>query len=147
MDNLRNIGSIQKIEVLPANRVTISDADATNSVTVTAVLPWQDMHATIQSASFQEEESIHKAGPVYESRLRFVCPKISPANYVPNSIWVNLPVVIRITDGNGTMIVMGDADNPCYIIHDKNIPAEPGGFNGYGFSVKWESPHQARFTA
>ena len=57
-----------------------------------------------------------------------------------------MPVVLRLTDGNGTQIIVGSADNPALIKVIAEVPATASGRNAYQFEVKHENPRPAYFS-
>ena len=142
-----NIGSITKIEIARADEISLGTPNSSNEVTVTNAGSWDEPDFTIESASFNETEKKADAGAYYVSKLSYQLPKIMPGSHQAAHKYPNLPVVIRITDGNGNKIVIGEVLNPVFIKVLKNIPAPTAGINAYIFEANYQSPHPAYFSA
>ena len=142
-----NIGSITKIEIAPSDQITLGTPNATNEVTVTNSGTWDEPSFTIETASWSEDEKSKNAGNTYVSKLKYQVPKVDPANYQAAHKYKNVPVVVRITDGNSNKVVIGTPDRPVFITTSKSIPEKTAGINAYQFEVNFESPHPAYFSA
>ncbi len=142
-----NIGSITKIEIALLSDISFSTPDENNIVQVTPESAFEEISFTFSSAKFIEDEKYVIQGIKYFSKLEWKLAKQSPNNYQSVNKYTNKEVIIKITDANGTVIIIGDADVPVYIMKKRIIPAKPEEFNGYLFSAEVEMSHSAYFSA
>ena len=142
-----NIGSITKLEIAPAANITLGIPNQNNEVTVSNSGTWDEPKIKYQSASLEIEEKTSRAGSRFTSTLKYELPKVGPDNHQSAHKYVNKPLVIRVTDGNGNKYLVGTPQRPVFIVTTSKIPPSPGGFNGYEFEVKTETPHPAYFSA
>lgn len=147
METLLNMGSIQKIEIAFAENITISIPDDSNQVSVTNSGSWDVIDFTLETASFAENEKPVKEGVVYESQLKWQIPRISPTQHAVAHKYTNKKIALRITDANGTVIIIGNNKVPAYVNLKKQIPAKASEFNGYNFNVNYQSARPAYFVA
>ena len=144
---MQNIGSIIKIEIIQADYIIVSTPDENNQVTTTVIGNWQELPFQQESASFNEVEKQVDEGVRYDSELQFVIPKVYFENYKLTTPFSKKPVVIKITDGNGTSLLLGSDKIPAYVLRGAKIPSETSGLNNYKFSVKYKNPLPAPFVA
>ncbi len=147
MNTHTNIGSIQKIEIVLAQFMTVSKPDEKNQVTVTNSDAWTEMNFAHLSASFEEPEKQVGQGLVYESSLEWLMAKNNPDNHKEAFRFSGKKVVIRFTDGNGQQYLMGSQDKPVKVLVKRMVPAVPSGFNGYKLSAKILNPRPVPFVA
>ena len=142
-----NIGSITKIEITLAENITLGTPNDDNEVSVTNSGTWDEPEFTTQTAGFTQNEKLSEAGLYYEQQLNFTLPKTGTGNHQDAYQYADKPVVIRITDGNGNIRILGSADKPVFIRKAEKIPAEAAGLNAYYFEVKTQNTHPAYFSA
>lgn len=147
MTTLLNMGGIQKIEIALAENITLGNHDQNNQVVVSITGSWDEIDFTQETASFSENEKAVKEGIVYESKLNWQLPKISPTQHIVAHKYTNKEIIIKITDANGTELLIGTPDVPAYVYSKKQIPSTSAGFNGYSFNVKHQNPRPAYFVA
>lgn len=147
MTLLLNIGGIQKIEITNAENVTLGTPNTNNEVSVSNSGTWEELPATIESASFTETEKQVEEGVVFESELKFKIPKVSVSNHLLAHKYSNVEVVARITDNNGQVIIMGESSNPVFLLNKKTIPRKTADLNRYDFTIKHQSAHPVYFSA
>jgi hypothetical protein len=132
--NMKNIGSIQKIEIVLQEDVeSISRPDSNGEVSIILVSDksWDDFYFTNYTASFIEKEKEHKAGNYYEQTIICKAPKVSTETRVNVEKYNNRKLVLKITDGNGTQFLVGNKQIPVSQIKTLVRPAETSGYNGY----------------
>ena len=147
MNELLNMGSIQKIEITEAINITLGIPNTNNEVAVTNSGSWEEILFTLETASYSENEKPVKEGSIFTSTLTWQLPKVSPTNYAASAKYRNKELIIKITDANNTIILIGEPSNPAFVNVVKSIPAKVSGINAYNFTVKHESTHSAYFIA
>ena len=142
-----NIGSITKIEIAQAEDITLGAVNTKNEVTVANTGSWDEPAFTTETAGWNEGSKHTAAGDLFAASLRFQLPKQMPDNHQAAHKYKNIPLVIRITDGNGNKVLIGEPSNPVYLEVSKKIPANTAGINAYQMEAKHESQHPAYFSA
>ena len=142
---MNNIGSIIKIEIIEASKITVSKPDTDNKVTITTDGEFDVIKHQQESPGFNEVEKQVIEGVVYQSELTFKVPKIDPDTISVLNNYINKPAVIRLTDGNSRTYIMGSDTVPLYILRQSIIPAKAAGLNSYAFSVKYKNPRPVPF--
>ncbi len=146
MTALLNIGSITKIEVTLASNIEISSPNSNNQVSVANSGDWDIIEFTRETASFSETDKFVSESLRYDSTLKWKLAKQSPLNYLSAHKYDSRAVVIRITDANNTVYIIGSDKVPAYIKVGSIVPQTPAGYNGYNFSVVYHSSHPAYFV-
>ncbi len=147
MTQLLNIGSLTKIEVALAENITLGTPNDDNEVVVTNSDTWDDINFTRQSASFTQNEKPVNEGSRFDSGINWNLPKLGAANHGEAHKYYKKEVVIRFTDANAQVYIIGSAKVPAFILVNSYAPPEPGGYNGYKFTVKYQSTHSVYFVA
>lgn len=147
MTQTTNIGSIQKIEVALERDITIGAPNEKNEVVVNNRIAWDVINFTAGSASISEPEEIGIQGLIYKTKLGWKIPKAGPENYANAYKYRNKKVILKVTDGNGTVHLIGEPGRPVMIKTEKIIPAKPSGYNGYEMTVETRNTHPAYFVA
>ncbi len=146
MDSLKNMGSIIKIEIAPASNITIGLPNPNNQVVVNDYDFWDNIVFTQQSASFSETNKLVNEGLRYDDNISWKTAKQTPDNFAIAHKYDNVGVVIKITDANNIVYLIGSNIAPTYIRVSSSVPQTPGSYNGYKFSVKYQSSHPAYFV-
>ncbi len=147
MTQLQNMGSIIKIEVAMAQNITIGKPNSSNQVSVVNSGSWDEIIFTMDTASFSDSSKSVSEGIMYKQKLAWKIPKVGPSNHAIAHAYDNKKVVLRVTDANGTVYILGSEKAPAYINVKSRIPTKPSGLNAYSLSVNYESPHPAYFVA
>ena len=145
MSSLFNIGSISKIEIALASSVILTQANYSFQVKVLSNPQWEDIPFTFESASFSQIEKESDEGTLFNATLQFRSPKFTKENFSNFSNYLSKDLAFRITDGNGTVFLIGDMFFPAHMARSPKIPEKTAGYNGVSLSVKCLSNRPALF--
>jgi hypothetical protein len=147
MTTLLNIGSIINISIILNENVKFSLPNSNNEIAISQSLSWDAITFTQNSASFSETEKPTSEGIVYDQKLVWTIPKVSPTNFAIAHKWTNKQVIIKFTDANNNVYILGSETAPAYIKVNSQIPGKPDELNCYKLSVIYQSPHSVYFVA
>ena len=113
-----NIGSIIKIEVAHSSDVITTEANFENQVSIVSKPDWVEIGFTSETASFQQLPKELKEGIIFTISLRFRTPRIESDTVYLFRSWLNMDLAFRITDGNGTVHLIGNIFYPSTLSFD-----------------------------
>jgi len=145
---MKNIGSIISVSYALASDIdSISDPDSQGAVVVSfkPAKSFTSLAFSPETASYNEEQKDTDAGPVFEQRLSFQLPKVQTLLHLVMKSLADEQLVLKITDGNGTTVIMGSPDIPARGSWKVMRPAGAAGYNGYEVSFGLSSPDPAPF--
>jgi len=120
---MTNSGIITKVEYAILPSTTMIDIDA---------IPF--------SGNFSEKFAKTMAGVHYEANADFSIAKIETATNEMLQALVDRKAIFNITDGNGTVHVVGTNIYPARLAYSRAVDAQAGGFNGYRCNITRVSP-------
>jgi len=137
---MENISGIIKIEYalldhIASLRINLS----TSKVEALTFLPptgeieygFSPFYFTPQTAELQIVPKLSDAGAVYTCTLRSRTPKDRPESTAFISASQAQWFLLRVTDANGIVRLIGTIDFPAQFAARISIPASPSGYNGY----------------
>jgi putative lipoic acid-binding regulatory protein len=136
---MKNIGSIIAISYALASdisSISSTDDDGAVDITFSTGKAFTAFSFTPQSASFNEEQQDSDAGPYFSQSLSFRCPKVDTIQHAIFKSLVDQELILKVTDGNGTSVIMGTLETPARCSWRISRPSSPGGYNGYEVSFK-----------
>lgn len=99
-----------------------------------------DMDIIPHSGKFDDTGERKNAGMVYNFQGAFTKAKISAENDIIMNAIAGRKAQFKITDGNGTVHLIGDSSYPARMVYSRNIGGQPGTFNGYRCTITRQSP-------
>ena len=144
---MTNIGSITKVEITDGRYITVSERDQDNTVIASTGIGFETLPVQAGSASLKETEKQVNEGVIYNVQLKFTVPRISIDTEKLLNKYERIPVVFKLTDGNGQKYLLGDQNVPAYLYSDKQIPKDAAALNAYFLEVNYQNPRRLPFTA
>jgi len=93
--------------------------------------PWLPFYFTPQTGELQIVPKLSDAGTIYTCTLQSRVPKDQPESTAFISILQDRWFLIRVTDANGIVRLIGTLDFPAQFSARISIPPSPSGYNGY----------------
>jgi hypothetical protein len=145
-----NIGSITAIRyafIEDVASISTRDPNGIVEVTFESGKSFHDIAFTQESASFSEGEQHTDAGSFFPQELTLKVPKVSTAQFIELLSMRNHDFVVAVTDGNGTVILMGEQEAPARMTFRVLRPAPASGYNGYDLTFQAKCLEDAPFLA
>lgn len=142
--NTPGICKVEYIETKYVNAIQVLNHIATVNLTTAAA--WQEIEFTGGTASFKQPKQRSAAGTYFNYALELKIPKSSAT--VANKLEeLDGPayLILRITDKNGEILILGEQENPMLLTDDLSIPASA--YNGWTFNFFGKYTHRAYYQA
>ena len=141
---MENISGIIRIDIIPVESVKSLVIDPQSQQvllfdpspeTDPIVHPWQTLYFTPGTANLSVNPKRDDSGTVFNTTLRWRTPKGS--SQTSTFIRANLGCyfLARVTDGNGTTMLLGDTQFPARFSIAQSISEKPAGYNGYELNL------------
>lgn len=146
-DYENNAPGICLVEYISTDQVSSVSSPTDHKVTV-SLFPtgaWLDIDFTDLSAKFDQVKKIDTAGPFFELKLTVRVPKSRPEIAAILENLDNRLLMLRVTDKNDQVLILGEPDYPVVMADSLSIPAK--GYNGWEFVFTGKSTHRAYYQA
>ena len=145
---MKNIGSITNIYIALASAISsITEPDDNETVDVgfTSGNDFVELAFTKETASFSEEQQDSDAGPYFSQALTCRVPKISILQHIALKSLLDMELIIKFTDANGSSHIMGTLETPVRASLKMLRPADSAGYNGYEVTFRASCVNPAPF--
>lgn len=146
-----NVGSLCKIEFMDARHAIGTYNENEMEVIISAyppggVLYIDELYFIPGTGSFVEKEKQDINGSMWEQEVRCIVPKSRQEVAAEIVAMKGRRYMIKITDCNGNVNLIGSQDEPARLISTKKIPAEKAEYNSYEFVFACNSRLPAFFV-
>lgn len=93
------------------------------------------------SGKLNEESADAEGVNLFTSTLNFSVAKITASTDSEIKSVKNRQAQFRVTDGNGTVYLVGDESYPARLVAQSALDGSPGSFNGYRCTVTCRAPY------
>lgn len=132
---MENISGITKIEYAQREHIVSvrinPDTSMVDEIIFAPGHDWLPYYFTPLSADLAIDARLSDPGTVYACTLRARVPKDRPEPTTFIRAAQGCWYLLRVTDGNGIIRLVGTTDFPAQFIAKIAVPASPAGYNGY----------------
>jgi len=141
-DGQHNMGSVQKIEFCDVTLISsiprMQNQLISDPIVFSAGGSWTEIYFTKETSGLSEQEKTSEQGPHYDILINGLLPKRAQATDGQMVDLHGTEFVVKITDGNGKVKLVGSKDSPLRLQTDRTTQPQPEGRNAltYKFTGK-----------